>query len=161
MTLETLRITIPGSCPGKVRQNTGDKWKERECVVNYRMWRDVARESCDVLPMAQYVELLRVDAYYQVPDLWSQSKRMRMSTKIKRTKPDGDNVLGAVMDAYWGNDHALGDLIITRRWAEGSFTYVIIQYDVDAEMFDPKLVFAERQIARKVSHTRAAMPRKG
>src|SRR5689334_17701964 len=44
---ESELIVIPGQPIGKPRQTQADKWKQRPCVVQYRLWADRARKAAD------------------------------------------------------------------------------------------------------------------
>lgn len=114
-------FTLNGAAPGAPRMTQRDKWMQRPCVMAYRAWCDrlraVVKEEC-VLPAAEDVSEIRIVAFYKPPMSWSYTKRrLALGTK-KRSKPDGDNILKAVCDALWKDDHKLGDKIVCRRWGE-------------------------------------------
>jgi hypothetical protein len=112
-----LNYTIPGEAPGKPRMSQRDKWKKRDCVVAYFGWCDLARKHCPDLPTAVSVDAYSIIAYYRPPASWSVAKQTAAIGTVKRTKPDGDNVLKAVCDALWKDDHALGDIAgVYRRY---------------------------------------------
>lgn len=110
------QFTIPGPAPGAVRQTQSDKWKKRPCVVKYREWCDLARSICHPLPPANRVRIIKIVAHYEPPVSWSKRARAAVISHIKRTKPDGDNILKACADALWKNDEALGDQAVSRRY---------------------------------------------
>jgi Holliday junction resolvase RusA-like endonuclease len=96
--------------------------------MRYRRWADLARLCQKPLPKAEDVTRLAVVAFYTPPDSWSEKKKRSAYGKLKRTKPDGDNVLKSVCDALWGDDDAkLGDMGVARRWARESYTEIMIE----------------------------------
>lgn len=123
--MQVVTYTIPMACPGKVRQSQRDKYPRlgvRPCVALYRAFKDVARLSCRNIPDPEKVERLTVIAHYA-------TKNKHLIGKKKRTKPDGDNVLGSVMDALWKQDQRLGDCDVARRWGTQDVTAIIIEYE--------------------------------
>ena len=56
-------------------------------------------------PVDKYENIvLSVTAFRAMPKSWSQAKRRRMDGEYCTTKPDLDNIIGAVMDALLPDD---------------------------------------------------------
>lgn len=62
--------------------------------------------------------IIRVTAIRQMPVSWSKRKRAAMDGAWCTTKPDADNVLGAVMDALFGDDAAVVSAGAEKQWGE-------------------------------------------
>jgi Holliday junction resolvase RusA-like endonuclease len=115
---EVYVFVVDGPAPGKPRMTQRDKWKKRPCVVAYRAWCDRVRYAAGIVPLASAVSLVSVTAFYAPPPSWSKSKRAASIGQMKRSKPDGDNILKALTDALWSSDEMLGDQRVQRRWGE-------------------------------------------
>lgn len=120
LTTETGRIvfTLNGAAPGAPRMTQRDKWMQRPCVMAYRGWCDQLRTAAPSLPIAADVDEINIVATYSPPESWSPRRRQLAIGTKKRSKPDGDNILKAVCDALWNDDHKLGDKVVCRRWGE-------------------------------------------
>jgi Holliday junction resolvase RusA-like endonuclease len=79
---------------GKVRMVQSDKWKKRDCVVRYRAYADFLREQGATLESGDEVRF-----HLEMPRSWSAKKRQALRGSACTSKPDLDNLLGAVMDA--------------------------------------------------------------
>ena len=75
---------------------------------------------------------VEVFARFQAPVSWSKSKRATANGLLKRTKPDGDNVLKS-LDALWPEDSALGDLYINRTWWPVNETMIRITFNPEVK----------------------------
>ena len=99
---------------GKVRMNRSDAWRHppRPCVLKYRAFKDRVRElGVKVAPGDHYVFLFRC------PTSWSAKKRDLMHGKPHASKPDLDNLIGALWDAATDSDqhiHTIGSA--TKMW---------------------------------------------
>lgn len=79
---------------GKVRMVQSDKWKKRDCVVRYRAFADFLREQGATLESGDEVRF-----HLAMPPSWSATKKQMLRGSACQSKPDLDNLLGAVMDA--------------------------------------------------------------
>lgn len=121
---------------GKPRMTRSDKWKRRDCVLQYRSWADLARhcirQQVGKLPNAEQTTAIRFDAYHRPPSSLSKKKAAALIGTRKRTRPDADNILKC-LDAMWTQDAALGDLSVTRRWDWEPRLEVTIEYETSIE----------------------------
>ena len=74
---------------------------------------------------------LHVRAFFAMPKSWSKAKKLEHLGQLKPSTPDGDNMVGAVMDALWPKD-AGGDSHVflngeRRYWAELNYMEIIIR----------------------------------
>ncbi len=114
--MPTQAVTIHTKPVGAPRQSRRDTWAPRPCVLAYRAFRDKIRLAFGAVPPAETVEEIVVIAEFAMPATWSAKRLGQMLGRKKRTKPDGDNVLKAVIDALWDQDSAIGDCTVRRRW---------------------------------------------
>ncbi len=111
---------------GKPTMTRRDKWKQRDCVMEYRRWCDTLREYCPKPPAPESIQEIIIEAQYGMPSAWSAKKQAAMLGTHKRTKPDGDNIAKAICDALWKQDQQLGDIVVRRRWARIDLTTISI-----------------------------------
>ena len=129
----TLAFTVPGPAVGAPRQTRADRFRRRPCVLAYRDYCDRIRAACQNPPPADMTSLIQVTAFFLPPK--SLPKKLRESVTIgtidrkKRSKPDGDNIGKAVIDAIWKQDSAVGDVLFRRRWGASERTEVLIELE--------------------------------
>ena len=138
-----LFFIIEGDPVAKPRQTQRDRWRKRPCVVKYRKWADIARESFyksyislgarTVRTSKQLREtpiraehLLKIDpvrviitAFFAFPKTYPKKKREGLKGKPHRLKPDGDNVLKAVSDALFKQDQRIAYMAVDKKWDDG------------------------------------------
>ena len=73
---------------------------------------------------------LEVTAMFAMPKSWSKKKREAMRGKLKESTPDGDNLMGAIMDALWPKEKG-GDSRVfldgeRRRWGDEDWIKIAI-----------------------------------
>lgn len=115
----TLVFTIPGQPMGKPRQTRSDKWKKRPCVMRYRAWADKARAS---VPKGESLGIYReisFVAYLEFPKSYSVTKRAWLTGQPHFEKPDGDNILKALLDSLFPEDKYIWKFSGEKRWADG------------------------------------------
>lgn len=111
-----LEWIIPCRAMGKPRMTRRDTWKQRDCVVRFREYKDFVRAAMETWPKAEDVQLLVIEARYYPPASVSNRKRAAMLGTLKRTAPDPDNIEKGLLDTWWGQDQAVGDTMVRRRW---------------------------------------------
>ena len=130
--MPTMKFTVPGDPMGKPRMTRADKWKRRAPVLKYRSWADWARlcvrSQVGALPAAEKTILITFRAYFTPPESWSKKRREAAIGQMKRTKPDGDNCL-KMLDCFYAEDSALGDLHVIRRFDWEARLEVEIEYE--------------------------------
>jgi hypothetical protein len=88
-----------------------DQWNERDCVVRYRTWCDLARTAATGAPNS-YLNPEQFLGYYAfvhhpIPPSWSKGKKAIMEGRLHQQKPDKDNVEKAINDALFLDDSPL------------------------------------------------------
>lgn len=126
-----IRFTIPGPPMGKPRMTRSDRWKQRDCVLRYRAWADLARmcaksAGCPIDALA--VARLEIVAYFAPPS----DKQARIG-KPHRQTPDIDNVAKAFSDAVFKRDEGLYDVAAKKYWAQVSRLEVIVTLEGDGD----------------------------
>ena len=106
---------IPVAPVAKPRMTRRDKWAQRDTVVRYRDYKDAIRPyAVDLVTEPQ-----KVVFYLPMPKSWSGSKRTCMCKQLHRQKPDVDNLLKGLMDAWLIDDAAVASVHVEKRWAIG------------------------------------------
>jgi Holliday junction resolvase RusA-like endonuclease len=122
--VEPRMVVIPGQPVPKPRQTDADRFlvgkRARPCVARFRAWADRARRAFDdgeLLP--KNIEALTVRFYLEMPDSWSNSKRLQNDGRRHFNSPDIDNLVKAVMDALIENDEIIAELHASKFWTNG------------------------------------------
>lgn len=113
------RFTVPGEPVSKPRQTRRDKWEQRECVVRYRAWADLARlhaRMAGTLPPAETIKELRCTCYFLPPESWNAKSRSSVIGERHNVRPDVDNLAKAVLDSLFKQDQAIADLVVRKRY---------------------------------------------
>lgn len=97
------------------RMTRADRWKQRDCVLAYRAYRDELRLK---LPRYPLMSVLVIDFIIAMPQSWSQKKRAQMAGEPHQQKPDIDNLAKAFMDAFSEDDSYVYDLHARKFWGE-------------------------------------------
>lgn len=113
-------FTFYGQPIGKPRMTRRDKWKQRSCVVAYRAWCDGLRAAAEVHGKTTLTTptIVIVQAYFGFPVSWCKKKRLQQFQKPHTQKPDGDNILKAVLDALFQNDEMVFSQSIEKTWQD-------------------------------------------
>lgn len=134
-----LRFDIPGAPVGAVRQTRRDSFKPSAAVERYRDWRDLARRHfrdarhCAIIqtPGFDYrkkdpqrfdytraPDEVHLVAYFDLPRERSNVRNLELLPEAAhREKPDGDNVLKALVDALFVEDKGIYNMSIIKKWA--------------------------------------------
>ena len=92
-------------------------WKKRPAVMRYRDWCDLVRSIAGVVPAAESVQRVVVEAFYEPPHSWSKRKRCAAIGELHRQRVDADNVAKGCLDCLWPDgDQAIADVSIRKRW---------------------------------------------
>lgn len=96
----------------KPRMTQSDRWKKRQCCLNYWEFKDKIRKEIKALP-----EHPRITFYIEMPASWSKKKRSEMLMQPHKQKPDIDNLIKALFDAVYGEDSHIWNVYAEKRWA--------------------------------------------
>ena len=115
-------LTLYGQPMGKPRQTRSDRWKQRACVVRYRLWADELRLAAKRTTKIRLTEPTRLDviAYFE------NGTKHRAGPHT--VKPDASNVLKGIEDALFENDQMLYHSSLTKFWADGGQARVVIEW---------------------------------
>lgn len=122
-----IEFTVPGEPMGAPRMTRSDKWKQRDCVMRYRAWKDAARAAAGKLPEPNSIIALNWTAYFEPPASWSAKKRAAAMGTIHRVKPDRDNLDKSVLDALFVNDAGIAVGTIAKRYGTPARMEVVIE----------------------------------
>lgn len=104
-------------CPAP-RQTKRDIWKPSPIVIRYRAWRDAFIYSLPSELRSGPPEILGVLFQIQMPPSWSERKCVEMDGKPHQQKPDLDNLLKAILDAWRKDDSKTWKITeLEKRWA--------------------------------------------
>lgn len=106
-------IYIPVTPIPKPRMTRGDKWKQRPCVMRYREYKDEIRPYTTDLTKS-----VKVTFYLPMPSSWSKRKKIKHHHQLHRSKPDVDNLLKGLMDAWMDQDQEVASIWVEKRWAQ-------------------------------------------
>lgn len=101
----------------KPRMTRSDKWRKRDCVLNYYSFKD------EILLQARDYELpdaFRVIFGVPFPRSYSLKKRAEIIGTPHQIKPDIDNYVKALMDAFKKEDSCVWHVDAKKIWTEGS-----------------------------------------
>lgn len=94
------------------RMVRSDSWSHRPCVMQYRAFCDHCRALKATVKSGDHVIF-----YLSMPESWSGRKMMRMNGTPHTSKPDTDNLLKALLDAFHENDSHIWDVRASKVWA--------------------------------------------
>jgi len=98
----------------KPRMTRSDKWKQRECVLRYRAYKDQLRLRQIQVPEGG----VRITFVLPMPASWSKKKRAEMMLQPHQQTPDVDNLHKGLLDALFVDDCKVWDHWITKIWGE-------------------------------------------
>lgn len=115
----------------KPRMTRSDKWKQRDCVMKYRAFKD----ECKLrnLEVSEQSDLTFV---VPMPKSWSLKKKERMNGQPHQQRPDIDNYIKALFDAVCEEDSHIWHIKAKKIWGEDGLILVkdIDVNDMDLEM---------------------------
>lgn len=121
-----LTFTFNVTPVGKPRMTQRDKWKGRDCVLNYYAFKDQINLLANVQKFKlpdQYI----VHFYLPMPESWSQKKKFVMQGEPHQVKPDKDNLEKALMDSLRpGDDQKIWDSHSRKFWSSSPRIEVIV-----------------------------------
>jgi Holliday junction resolvase RusA-like endonuclease len=102
----------PFPAPRMVRS---DKWAKRQCVMDYFSWRTAFVLMCNKQGY-RLQPVLNITFIIQMPKSWSEKKRTQMDGQPHQCRPDRDNLLKSIMDAFKIDDGFVWDGRTTKLW---------------------------------------------
>ena len=107
------QVWIPVDPIGKPRMTQRDRWKQRPVVLKYHSF-------CDILRLYsapfQKTESLTMIFEVPMPKTWSKKKKIQMEGKPHQSKPDIDNLVKAVLDAFFEEDKQIYRIKAAKFW---------------------------------------------
>lgn len=101
---------------GAPRINPADKWKKREVVERYHRLKDKIREDCALMGY-KLSGVLTIRFEFTMPASWSDKKKNDFARRPHQQKPDLDNCIKAVMDAFNADDSHVHTITAKKVWA--------------------------------------------
>lgn len=148
---------------GKPRMTRSDKWKLRDVVVRYRMFKDELRREAPELQGAVDGRVWLV-FILPMPESWSKKKIIAMDGKPHQQKPDSDNMLKAFLDATMQEDCEVYESHTLKLWGRhgliyyGEEDYARISQAVSHEAARPSAAISAEEVSG-AARGRVAIPR--
>ena len=106
----------------KPRMTQRDKWKKRQCVVNYFAFRDRIRQELTTIYSDQLLgHGLDVIFKVEMPKSWSKKKKAKMAGEPMQSKPDIDNYIKAILDSlngvYFVDDRQVVEVFASKKYS--------------------------------------------
>lgn len=98
------------------RMTRSDKWKKRKCVTEYFAFRNLFMVQARKQGFKQLPEILNVCFILPMPESWSQKKKNANLFMPHRQRPDRDNLLKGIMDAFKVDDGYCWDGRTLKLW---------------------------------------------
>ena len=118
----TVRLNI-APC-SKPRMTQRDKWKKRQCVLDFFAFRDAVRQEKENKWEKEGIdfeyESFDIEFHIEMPKSWSKKKRSEMIGKPHQQRPDLDNFLKAWKDSVYEEDAIVWQIKATKLWTFGS-----------------------------------------
>lgn len=126
-----MTFTCFGNPLGKPRMTRRDVWKQRPCVVKYRLWCDELRRQAGLLSKVTFVRphKLYVVAYFPIPASWPKRVKDKAAGQPHACKPDIDNVAKGIMDALLEHDQNIYRLHCQKFWDDGKGARVVVTFE--------------------------------
>ena len=97
----------------KPRMTQRDKWKKRPAVLHYHAFKDECR-----LKRVEIPQPCKIIFYIPMPKSWSKKKKLNMTYKPHKQKPDIDNLMKALFDAIYEDDSHIWNVHAIKIWHE-------------------------------------------
>lgn len=114
---EVHRFTVYTKPIGAPRMIRSDAWKQRDCVIEYREFKEKLREVCG--PLLIDVQHVWCRAYLPMPTKsWSNKKLVEMEDEPNRQRPDADNLIKSLLDSIFENDSGIWGITCFKLWCK-------------------------------------------
>jgi len=116
-------IRYPKKAIAKPRMTRADTWKKRPIVLRYWEYKDDIK-NWGVQNNFKLKEEIYVKFYIPMPKSWSIKKKAEMLYKKHQQRPDVDNLLKGLMDAFLEEDSHVHTVYAQKFWdSEGSIEF--------------------------------------
>jgi len=105
----------------KPRQTRSDVWKQRPTIMKYRAFCDELRFKAHNFKLADELELKFI---IPMPISWSQKKRAKFDEMPHQNRPDLDNLVKAICDAFEKEDAHIWRIKASKYWGENGCIYI-------------------------------------
>ena len=105
----------------KPRQTRSDVWKQRPCVMRYRAFCDEIRLKAKGFKLGDEIE---IKFYIPMPKSWSKNKRAISENQPHQSRPDLDNLIKSVCDAFEKEDSFIWRIKASKYWLDTGTIYI-------------------------------------
>ena len=108
----------------KPRMTQRDRWKKRQCVLDFFAFRDRIRQEVKRINTLLIKESpfdwdnLTVIFLVPMPKSWSKKKKALMAGKPMQQRPDLDNYLKGLFDATHEEDSSIWKVTASKIWTD-------------------------------------------
>ena len=108
----------------KPRMTQRDRWKKRQCVLDFFAFRDRIRQEVERIDTLLIKESpfdwdnLTVIFLVPMPKSWSKKKKALMVGKPMQQRPDLDNYLKGLFDATHEEDSSIWKVTASKIWTD-------------------------------------------
>tara|TARA_R100001244_G_scaffold113101_1_gene83725 strand:- start:302 stop:682 length:381 start_codon:yes stop_codon:yes gene_type:complete len=108
-------IKYPKKGIAKPRMTRADTWKKRPIVLRYWEYKDDIKNWGEQNNFKLKDEIY-VNFYIPMPNSWSKKKKIEMCKKHHQQRPDVDNLLKGLMDAFLEEDSHVHTVYAQKFW---------------------------------------------
>ena len=116
----TTRLNVP-PC-SKPRMTQRDRWKKRQCVLDFFAFRDAVRqekEDWSLIGKDFEYESFEIEFHVPMPKSWSKKKKKLHDGKPHNQTPALDNLLKAWKDSVFEEDSVVWRVHACKLWTSG------------------------------------------
>lgn len=114
----------------KPRMTRRDKWAKRDCVVRYREYRDMLRLLGRGFELGDEVRIVFGMPFARS---YGKAKRDGLRGRAHQIRPDVDNLLKGIMDAFRESDSSIWRVEVKKIWTDGEGFITIENLDSSEE----------------------------
>ena len=118
-------VWIPVDPIGKPRMTQRDRWKKRPVVLRYHAFCYSLRNFSGPFQNAEALSLI---FEIPMPPSWSKKKKLAMEGKPHQNKPDIDNLVKAVLDAFFIEDKQIYQIQASKFWKSKGSIFIKEDY---------------------------------
>lgn len=99
----------------KPRMTRSDKWKQRPCVMKYRLFKDKLKLEAKRLGY-KVGGRFEINFDMPMPESWSKKEKSLMIYQPHTQAPDLDNMIKAFLDALCDDDSFVHTVNASKKW---------------------------------------------
>jgi Holliday junction resolvase RusA-like endonuclease len=101
---------------GKPRMTRSDKWKKRDCVIEYWNFKDCLNKEAKSKNFT-LSNKIQLEFYFKPVQSLSDKKKKTLINKPHQVKPDLDNCIKSVLDCLCQTDQTIYSITATKQYS--------------------------------------------